>query len=31
VGYKMGDIISIAAGVVIFALLILYVTGCEKV
>jgi len=27
----MGDIISVAAGVVIFALLILYVTGCEKV
>jgi len=27
----MGDFISIAAGVVIFGLLILYVTGCEKV
>jgi len=29
--FPMGDIISVAAGVVIFALLILYVTGCEKV
>ena len=27
----MGDVISIAFGVVIFALLILYVPACEKV
>jgi len=27
----MGDIVAIAAGCVIFALLILYVTACEKV
>jgi len=27
----MGDVISIAYGIVIFALLIGYVSGCEKV